>query len=275
MQFTNTIAQISSCESVSPLRGMLRHVGWQFRRAFHRFPVELTIGRSIMLADRPTGVAALVNSMGMYDFNNMTLIQRVLQATGGAFFDVGANIGAYTLIASEVADATVVSIEPHPESYRLLCDNVRLNRRQNVICVNAAASDHEGSVNLSDGGELSTNRVLAGDIPAEKAIPVDTTTLEKVCEDLNIWPVLIKIDVEGHEPFVLTGYSNYKKTDAIIIENGERPGIHETLQNAGYHGPLYFHATANVFSATRQRKPEDPVFIRLPLLKMIHSDRRF
>jgi FkbM family methyltransferase len=275
MQFANTIEQISSCESVSPLRGMLRHVCWQFRCAFHRFPVELAIGRSVILADRPTGVAALVNCMGMYDFNNMTLIQRVLQATGAAFFDVGANIGAYTLIASEIPDATVVSIEPHPESYSLLCDNVRLNRRQNIICINAAASDREGSVNLSDGGELTTNRVLGGGMPAERAISVDSTTLSKVCEDLNIWPAIIKIDVEGYEPFVLAGYSDYKKTDAIIVENGERPRICETLCDAGYHGPLYFHAATNVFSPTRQRRAEDPVYFRPALLETIHSDRLF
>lgn len=262
MHFANTIMQISSSDSVSLSRGISRHICWQFRCLFRVFPVELTIGTSCMIADRPNGVAALVNCMGMYDFNNMTLIQRVLDATKGVFFDVGANIGAYTLIASEIPGATVVSIEPHPESYRLLRNNVRLNHRHNVTCVNAAASDCEGTLVLSSGSELSTNSVMDGRTPGNKAVMVNSTTLAKLCDDLKLQPTIMKIDVEGHELFVLSGYSNFKGTSAIIIENGERREIQNMLHTAGYLGPLYYHAAMRDFSTQRQRRAEDAVYIR-------------
>ncbi len=266
MQFTRTIAQIVASETTPAMKGIVRHLWWQLRRAVWCFPVELPISESILVADRPSGVAALVNCMGMYDFNNMTLIRYLLRATHGVFFDVGANIGAYSLIASEVRDAIVVSIEPHPESYRLLSGNVFRNQRNNITCVNAAASDHIGSLQISDGGELSTNRVL-GHSCRVKSVTVRCTTLDQLCNDLRLCPAVIKIDVEGYEDHVLAGHSGHENTLAIVIENGEKPSIQMKLHAAGYRGPLYFHATNCTFSEQKQRRPEDPVYCRPSVLE--------
>jgi len=53
--------------------------------------------------------------------------------------DVGANVGHYTLRMSDIVGETgrVVAFEPIPETFKLLCANVR---RRNVTFLNAAAS---------------------------------------------------------------------------------------------------------------------------------------
>src|SRR5579872_3811092 len=121
-QFVNTLTQISGSDSVGPFEGMRRHLHWQMRKLLRRFPCELPIGSSRLYVDRPGGVAALVNAMGAYDFNNMSFLQLLLRRMGGTFVDVGANIGTYTLMASEVASARVISVEPHPAAFALLTE---------------------------------------------------------------------------------------------------------------------------------------------------------
>ena len=99
-QFLNTVQQIRRAEHVGFLPGLGRHMAWQCRRVLHRFPVDLRVSESTLHADRPSGQAALVNCLGMYDFNNLTLIRTLLAEWKGVFCDVGANFGVYTLVAS-------------------------------------------------------------------------------------------------------------------------------------------------------------------------------
>ena len=70
---------------------------------------------------------------------------------GDCLFDVGANIGLFTLIAAAVVGrkGRVVSFEPTATTFERLVDNVRLNRFSNVSCVNVALSDSSGYVSLN------------------------------------------------------------------------------------------------------------------------------
>jgi FkbM family methyltransferase len=266
-QFANTITQIAGCESTAAVPGIVKHICWQVRKVFNSFPVELKISRSKIVTDRPTGVGALVNCMGMYDFHNMSLIKRVLQCVGGTFVDVGANIGAYTLVASEIPSANVVSIEAHPHTYTLLCNNVRLNSRSQVTCINLAVSNHDGVVTLTDERELATNRILLGAGASKNSLQVRSRTLDSICEQTGIVPTIVKVDVEGHEPWVLEGFRTHiSSVYALAIENGEKREIQEMLQPSGLLGPYYFHATTSTFSSHPQQRREDPVYFRPSLL---------
>ena len=46
---------------------------------------------------------------------------------GDVFYDIGANIGAYTLYAAKARSVPVVAFEPNPFSYRVLVHNFHLN----------------------------------------------------------------------------------------------------------------------------------------------------
>lgn len=261
-QFFNTLNQIAHSDSVNPIRGTYRHLQWQARKTLRRFPCELPIGSSRLFVDYANAVAALVNAMGLYDFNNMSLLQALLREIGGVFVDVGANVGSYTLVASEVPSSRVISIEPHPRAFRLLTENVKRNRRSNVKCLRFALSDHDGWCSFTDGDELSVNHIASSE-DSRNLIRVPTRTLRSVCSELEILPDFVKIDVEGHEGPVLDGLGGTLSAAKVMwIERGERYAIQVKLQQAGYLGPLYVHYLARKLGSTPAKRAEDPVFVR-------------
>lgn len=261
-RFFNSLQQILRSDSIRPLPGICRHVGWQARRAFRRFPCELTISHSRLLAEKPTGAAALVNAMGMYDFHNMNLLKLVLARQPSTFLDIGANIGTYTLVASEVETASVVSLEPHPVTYAMLVRNVQRNGRKNIVCFNFAASNHNGQVDLTDRPDESINRVVGHTERAESLISVTCRTLDAMCQEEGFQPDVVKIDVEGYEVCVLAGFMEMlPRVSLVLIEGGQRSEVKQLLSGAGFAGPFYFHFDARTLSKRPQRRPEDPVYV--------------
>jgi FkbM family methyltransferase len=265
--FLTSLEQIAHADSVGTLEGVRRHLQWQVRRLLGGFPCELPISQSKLRVLAPGGVAALVNAMGEYDYNNMRFVRSFLEHSGGTFFDVGANIGSYTLIASEIPSARVVSIEPHPQTFAVLAENVRINARYNVTCTHVAASDYDGTIRLTDGLDSCLNRVLDNWESPQDVVEVPSRRLETLCQSLQATPDLIKIDVEGHEPAVLDGLGQYcESAGAILVEGGDRPEIQRWMRAARYSGPWYVHFNRNFLSPEPQRRPEDRVFIHKRLL---------
>ena len=58
------------------------------------------------------------------------------------FFDVGANIGIYTLYSAIVRENTVYSFEPHAASYKNLLDSINLNKLEKCQAFCVALSDN-------------------------------------------------------------------------------------------------------------------------------------
>ena len=203
----------------------------------------------------------------MYDYNNMQLVKLLLH-NGGCFVDVGANIGAYTLIASESALARVIAIEPHPTTYQQLQDNVARNCRNNVELIRAAAGRAPGQISITDTPGSSTTHVVAA--PSAGTITVPIQRLDSLLAGVAAKPVVIKIDVEGFEGEVLAGLGTtiYDVSVLLVEINGlgdERnqgsASLTDQLTNAGFLGPLYFDADSNRFSDVPVHWGEDPVFL--------------
>jgi 16S rRNA C967 or C1407 C5-methylase (RsmB/RsmF family) len=77
--------------------------------------------------------------------SNLTMKENV------TFVDVGANVGAYTLMIAndyKAKGVKVIAIEAHPENFKALYRNIRCNDLTNVNIINKAVSDHKGIVNL-------------------------------------------------------------------------------------------------------------------------------
>lgn len=257
----NSVQQIIQSDGVGPVAGICRHLSWQARRAFRMFPCELTISQSRLLAQEATGVPALVNAMGMYDFHNMSLLKAALGLRPMIFVDVGANVGSYTLIASEEKAASILSIEPHPATFAMLARNVQMNYRNNVTLFNLAITDHGGQINLTDQPGSSINRVVRDAESNEAHISVSCRTLDDLCAELQVQPDIIKIDVERHEVEVIRGFrKNLKRSWLLLIEGGERPEIRSLMQDSGFMGPVYFHHREKTLSPFPQRRAEDPVY---------------
>lgn len=270
--FLNTIAQIKGSDSVGLIAGISKHLKWQLRKAFRLFPCELRISRSVMAVDQPGGVAALVNAMGEYDFNNMQLLRLLLSKGNRTFVDVGANIGSYSLIASETANAKVVSIEPHPRTFGALVENIRKNKRQNVTCLNLAISRQESVLELTDLRESSINRIISSREAPVPTMRVQAKPFHAICKELGIAPDFIKIDVEGHEREVLDGFGEWESPAKIIfIEGGEGASVRGWMYRAGFEGPYFFQFKRYQLGAEKQARLEDPIYVHKSFLPQLQS----
>lgn len=269
--FIGSVRRIMRNHYVDRPRAVGRHVGWQLRRLARAFPLELPLSESVLVASSGRcDVSSLVNAHGMYDYNNMQLIKRVL-ADGGVLVDVGANVGAFSLIASEQPKATVVAYEPHPATYKLLRENLRRNGRRNVEAICAAVGNRDGEIRISDTpGSSTTHALSAVDQASDPAITVPLVRLDGDLARRGRTPDIVKIDVEGFEYDVLSGCGVQLGNTALFLveinglsdrrsSGGDR--ISQLLHNAGAEGPYYYDANHRCLRRRMVHVGEDPVFV--------------
>lgn len=129
-------------------------------------------------------------------------------------FDVGANIGLYSLGLSALAPrGRVLAFEPSPGSAEFLTTNVRRNHVDNVEVFVTAVADHEGTIAFHDvpfftAGSFTAEEGswLGSDAVGSTLVRVPCTTLDAFVEDHAVERVdVLKIDVEGAELAVLEG----------------------------------------------------------------------
>src|SRR5215212_9698872 len=82
-------------------------------------------GTRLLISPRMKGAAHFIMP-GLCEFDEMSFVMHFLRP-GDLFADVGANVGAYTVLASGVAGANTISFEPSASSYQFLRRNVQLN----------------------------------------------------------------------------------------------------------------------------------------------------
>lgn len=123
---------------------------------------------------------------------------------GSVFCDIGANVGWYTLQASEWVgeDGKVFSFEPGPSSFQALSNSVEQNGCKNVRLYNVALSDNPGEEILGrPEGQRNTGGSFLG---SNRGVLVKLETLDRVLLDVDRLD-LIKMDVEGWEPNIIKG----------------------------------------------------------------------
>ncbi|NIJ36357.1 FkbM family methyltransferase [Sphingopyxis panaciterrae] len=147
-----------------------------------------------------------------------------------AFVDIGANQGLYSLLAAQNPHcAAAIAFEPVAATFALLRDNIALNTAEAKIRpIHAAVSLHSGiaaiSTNATHSGTASlrdsnnTARPEAEDIRILGISGVDTLLPD-------VLPLIVKIDVEGHEETVveaLAASTHRDRISAIFYEIDSR-----------------------------------------------------
>jgi FkbM family methyltransferase len=129
------------------------------------------------------------------------LIGRTLRP-GDAFFDLGANIGYFSLLASRRVGPTgrVVAVEPEPGNLRFLRRHVELNAAANVVVVGVAVGRADGVAGWTHGTGTGTGRLNHG---GRFLVPV--MSLETLIRHAGVVPTCLKIDIEGAEAELLAG----------------------------------------------------------------------
>jgi FkbM family methyltransferase len=128
---------------------------------------------------------------------------------GGVFVDVGANVGTYAMaLARHVGPGgQVIAVEPHPITHARLAFNLSASGFTQVRLVAAAAGPVDGELMIeTDGDNLGASHVVSGEAAA-RAIRVRSLRLQRILDDACLDHVdALKIDVEGFEDRVLTGF---------------------------------------------------------------------
>ena len=150
---------------------------------------------------------------------------------GDIFYDVGAHVGYYTMLASKLISPSgqVHSFEPTPRTFLSLRENTL--KKPNVTINNRAVMSTEGEIIFSDYGPkysaFNSFQNRTSDemkfLSKPEMIKVKTISLDKYRCDKNAHPSIIKIDAEGAEHIIL------KAMDVILTE--DKPVV--TIEVAG------------------------------------------
>ncbi|MGH9384222.1 MAG: FkbM family methyltransferase [Vicinamibacterales bacterium] len=157
-------------------------------------------------------------------------------ARSKVIFDVGANVGFYTLLAASIAGTSrVFAFEPLPRNLAYLNQHVQLNRLANVQVIAAAVGNASGIVRFDDSRGPSMGLVTPRGQLEVPAVALDELSASGDLPD----PDLIKIDVEGSEDDVLAGAASLlsrARPTIFLATHGDE--IHrrcsDRLQSLGY-----------------------------------------
>src|SRR5688572_3303361 len=185
-----------------------------------RFPLRLLPGDAVLrvlsgpLRGRRWIAGAATHGCWLGTYERLT--QRVFVEhvrPGVVVYDVGANAGFFTLLASKLAgpSGAVYAFEPMERNLRFLREHVQLNGVTNVHVLPVAVSDRNGVVRFA----AAANPAMGG-LSAEGGIEVQSTTLDAVARTIPP-PSFVKMDIEGAEHAALSG--------AAEVLRGARPVI--------------------------------------------------
>jgi FkbM family methyltransferase len=165
---------------------------------------------------------------GYYERPLIEWLQQHLRASD-VLWDVGANIGAVTLVAARRC-SHVVAFEPDPRALDLLTRHVRENALANVTMVPHGLADTTGNATLHRGpsNNLGMSSLLSRSVggTAQTTVPVMRAD-DFARQHPHLGPTVLKIDVEGAEPLVLCGARDLLASGrlrAIVFEDRVEQG---------------------------------------------------
>ena len=154
-------------------------------------------------------------SDGVWSPRQTALLKELLAGHGGTYLDVGANIGLTLIPIARDHRVTCHAFEPDPANFRYLRENVAVNCDAcNVALYNIALYDREARLPFELAERHSgDHRISLTDAEGElgehlrRKVQVSTKRLDDV---LAAWsdPLVVKMDVQGSEPFVIAGGRN-------------------------------------------------------------------
>lgn len=138
-------------------------------------------------------------------------------------FDIGANVGVFSLYASLVKGVRVFAFEPHPKNFKKLVFNVNQNKKNNIECLEYALGlkneDRFMIEGVIPGGHKVSKRESKES--TEGMLKVQSITLNSIMEKLEIDRIdFVKLDCEGAEGEIISslGIEGLKRIDKIAVE---------------------------------------------------------
>ncbi|PPR44543.1 MAG: hypothetical protein CFH18_00414 [Alphaproteobacteria bacterium MarineAlpha5_Bin8] len=179
---------------------------------------------------------------------------------GSTFFDVGANVGMYTIFAAAINDINVYSFEPEANNFQILMENIVINNlTKKITSFPIGVSDsslfttlHMGK--FDKGGSHNTvGDSLDHNLNKKETFykqGIFTTSLDEL---ISLWgmpiPNYLKIDVDGIESKIINKSQNLlsnKKLYSVLVEiNPNRKEDEEMISIFKNFGFIYDEEQVN------------------------------
>ena len=171
---------------------------------------------------------------------------------GTIFWDIGANVGGYSLYAAIQKRVSVLAFEPSAANFHVLSRNIQLNRigdRATAYCVAFSGKTQLGVLNMSSAsmgaaisqfgqsGEMS--RYWDGQTEAAAHGMIGFTIDSFIDQFDPPFPNYLKLDVDGLEPLILEGARmtlRDTRLRSLLVElsNSECGNALQLLEEAGF-----------------------------------------
>lgn len=190
--------------------------------------------------------------LGSYEWEKQQEVQRFLKL-GSVFYDIGANVGIYTLLAAQLVghSGSVYAFEPMPRNLDFLHRHVAMNKLSNVTIFEQAVSNVQGTIRFSPGASHSMAKM-----DEQGKVEVSVTSLDAAVANHGLRPPhMIKIDVEGAEVSVLEGAAHLLAANSPIIflaTHGEK--IHSDCLKLLYSMNFHVEALSSYQNELRAQK---------------------
>lgn len=140
--------------------------------------------------------------LGSYEFDTQRAFAGLVR-TGDVVYDLGANVGFYSLLGAQLAgdDGVVYSFEPLPRNLSYLRKHVAMNRVTNCSVIEVAVADFDGEMTLDSSEAPATAHLSEGGDVAVRVVRLDAIVARGEIRP----PDVMKIDVEGSEMKALLG----------------------------------------------------------------------
>lgn len=210
-----------------------------------------------------------------YELSVRTMIDSQL-SPGGVAIDIGANMGLWTLRMAERVGKSgrVIAFEPGPTTQNRLRDNIALSGHK-VELHGFALGANAGELVLNTPGDSGSATLGTLDEPSS-AHRVQVKKLDTVWRDSGCPQVsLVKMDVEGAEPMVLAGATEFFAASRPVVccevnqEALARLGyapedVHNFFRAVNYRAMIWDQAVSKLVPLPKSNqfgKVEDVVFL--------------
>lgn len=144
--------------------------------------------------------------LGWFELCKQRAVARLLRP-GAVFYDVGANVGFYSLLAAKKG-CRVFAFEPSPRNILMLKQHIALNHL-NIEAIEAAVADRDGNAVFDAGPNSSMGALRDSGGLQVKVVSLDSLELPP--------PDFVKIDIEGGEYSALMGATRVIKENKPTI----------------------------------------------------------
>ncbi len=167
--------------------------------------IELSDGAFIEVNSKFNSVSTVLLRQDEYEDTEIDLFKANV-SSGDVVFDVGGNVGLYSIAAARIAKSVnVFTFEPVPDTLKELRSNVVKNKVENQVkIIPKALSSKAGTMYITT--EYHSSNYITNANSEQQKTMIRVTTIDNFAKQEKIKRIdMIKMDIEGHELEALKG----------------------------------------------------------------------